>query len=205
MVRREIEPRLEQGLRAEVKRQLRRRMQGLRRVLPAEARDARSAAICERLQALPAFDRARVVIAYRATSREADPHAAVAVAQQNGKVVGLPRVLADGSLELRAYQSGDALERGAFGIDEPSEQASVLSDGSVDLIIVPALAFDDRGHRIGYGQGYYDRLLPRLPNAYKVVIGYDFQRIVEAPDLPGDVPVDAIVTDLRSVVVAEPR
>ena len=66
---------------------------------------------------------------------------------------------------------------------------------------MPALAFDVRGHRIGYGHGYYDRLLPRLPRALNVAVGYDFQLVSELPDTEGDIAVDWLVTDARTLEV----
>jgi 5-formyltetrahydrofolate cyclo-ligase len=62
---------------------------------------------------------------------------------------------------------------------------------------VPALAVDARGFRIGYGRGFYDRLLPTLPNALTVAIVYDFQLVAEVPEEPFDVPVHVVATDAR--------
>jgi 5-formyltetrahydrofolate cyclo-ligase len=197
MPKREIDAAAEQELFARVKVELRQRMRALRRVMPGEARDVRSAAICKRLGALEPFLNARTIVAYAATRTEADPSRAVAIAREAGKVVGLPRIADDGRLELRRYHIGDELVTSQHGIDEPSSSAPSLADEAVDLIIVPALALDTRGHRIGYGQGYYDRLLPRLTRAFKVGIGFDFQLVVQTPDTPFDVPVDCVVTDAR--------
>lgn len=199
MMRRDIDEATALHLRGQVKEQLRERMRGLRRVLPKSARSARSAAIVARLLALPEFERATTLVAYRALGAEADPAEALRAAEAAGKLVGLPRVAAPGRLELHRHGEARALVTGAYGIEEPSPDAELIADDAVQLIIVPALVFDDRGHRVGYGQGYYDRLLPRLSNAFKVVIGYDFQRVVETPDAEHDVPLDCVVTDARTI------
>jgi 5-formyltetrahydrofolate cyclo-ligase len=189
----------EQALRARAKQELRRRMQSLRRVLPAEACARRSAAICARLCALPAFASASAIVGYLAVRKEADPAQALRAAAEAGKRVGLPRIEDQGGLGLHLYRPGDALVDNAYGIGEPAADAPRLAHDAVSLIVVPALAVDERGYRIGYGQGYYDRLLPRLPRALKVAIAYEFQLLAEAPEQPGDAPVDWVVTDERAL------
>ena len=68
------------------------------------------------------------------------------------------------------------------------------------MIVVPALAVDPRGHRIGYGAGYYDRTLPRFaPPAVRRAVAFDFQLVAEVPSTEGDVAVDWIVTDARAL------
>lgn len=202
MIRREMDAAAEQALRVQVKAELRQRMRGLRRVLPKQARAARSASICARLIELPEFDRAAVIVAYAATATEASPEQALAAAEQAGKVVGLPRVDARGRLSLHRYRAGDPLVPSAIGIAEPSADAELIEAASIDLIVVPALAFDPRGQRIGYGAGHYDRLLPLLGRAFKVVIGFDFQLVVQTPDTPGDFALDCVVTDARVMLAA---
>jgi 5-formyltetrahydrofolate cyclo-ligase len=201
MPRHEMNPAAEQVLRARVKVELRQRMRGLRRVLPAEARAKRSAAICARLVELPDFERAGTIIGYAATHKEADPAAALERAEATGKRIGLPRIGEHGQLELRRHHSGAPLIESGYEIDEPPATAETIADEDVDLIIVPALAFDPRGHRIGYGHGYYDRLLPRLTRAFKITIGYDFQLVVEIPESATDIPTHGIVTDVRTLAV----
>jgi 5-formyltetrahydrofolate cyclo-ligase len=201
MARRELDEAAEQALRMRAKEELRERLRGVRRVMPVEACAARSRAICARLCELPQLASARVVIGYAAYRKEADPAAALLHAQQAGKRTGLVRVDEAGGLGLHAYHDGDVLEPNAYGIAEPSASAPRIAPADVDVIIVPALAVDERGHRIGYGQGYYDRLLPGLARAFKVAIAYDFQLLVETPDTRDDVRVDCIVTDLRTILV----
>jgi len=199
MPRPEMDERAELALRARAKQELRKRMRDLRRVLPSEACATRSAAICERLQALPELGRASVVVGYVAFRKEADPTAVLRSAEAAGKLVGLPRVQPDGTLELHRYASGDALVENGYGITEPDEHAARIAPERVSLVIVPTLAVDATGHRIGYGQGFYDRLLPRLSAAFKVAIAYDFQLLAETPNMPGDVAVDCVITDKQAL------
>ena len=88
---------------------------------------------------------------------------------------------------------------GVFSVPEPPEDAARLLPKEVDFALVPALALDPRGYRIGYGGGYYDRLLPKLSQARTCAVAFDFQLIAEVPELPFDVAVDLVVTDERVI------
>jgi 5-formyltetrahydrofolate cyclo-ligase len=202
MREREHDEAAEQTLRAQAKQELRERLRGVRRVLPPSACAARSQAICKRVIELPEFARAKLVVGYAAYRNEADPRAALQQAEHAGKRLGLVRIDERDELRAHAYQSGDALAPNAYGIEEPLESAPHIDPTDVELIIVPALAVDERGHRIGYGRGYYDRLLPALGHAFKVAIAYDFQLLAETPDTRNDVRVDCVVTDARTIVVS---
>jgi 5-formyltetrahydrofolate cyclo-ligase len=188
---------LERALRARAKDALRGRMRGIRRVLPQEAAAARSRAVCARVLALPELAAARVIVGYVALRKEADPAAVLDAARAAHQITGLVRVLPDSQLALLRCDPGVALVENEWGILEPPDDAPVIPDDSVDVILVPALAADADGNRIGSGRGYYDRLLPRLPRAFKVALVYDFQLLAEAPVLPHDAPVDCVVTDDR--------
>lgn len=192
------------ALRAAAKRALRRRMRSLRRVMPDTACAVRSRAINERLLELPEFARANCIVGYTSYKKEADPAEVLATAQRAQKTVGLVRIEQTDGLSIRRYRDGDPLIDNDFGIAEPSADAPRIAFEDIDLIIVPALAVDERGQRIGYGRGFYDGLLPKLARAFKVAVAYDFQLLVETPDTPGDVPVDCVVTDRRVLRVERP-
>jgi 5-formyltetrahydrofolate cyclo-ligase len=194
---RELDEAGEQALRVRAKAELRERMRGLRRVLPEAACAARSRALCERLIALPEFERARVIVGYAAYRKEADVAFALRAGEQAGKTIGLVRVEPENALGVHRHRSGEALVENAYGILEPAADAPEIELARLDLILVPALAADERGHRIGYGQGYYDRFLPRVPRAFKVVVAYDFQLLAETPNTHADVALDCVVTDER--------
>ena len=97
------------------------------------------------------------------------------------------------------------LEERGMGFAEPSpDRRRCCGRGELDVIVVPAIAIDPRGHRIGYGAGFYDRTLPG-PGSHRrsrSAVAYDYQLVADVPDTEGDVPVDWIVTDTR-VVAAE--
>ncbi|MBK8170904.1 MAG: 5-formyltetrahydrofolate cyclo-ligase [Sandaracinaceae bacterium] len=194
----EMSAEYEEHLRRQVKNELRKRMKAVRKTLPHEARLTRARAICEKLVALDAWKNARTVSLYMAMREEVHLDVAIDAARADGKVIAMPRVDDETDLlVLHEWRADDAMATSAFGVAEPLASAPRIPGEAVDLVIVPALAFDDKGHRIGYGAGYYDRLLPTLANAVRIGIAFDFQLIAEAPVQANDVPVHTVVTDAR--------
>src|SRR4051794_18407943 len=188
-------------LRSAAKEELRRRAAALRRALLADTRQRYSAGMCERLVESEIFKRAKVVAAYSALRFEIDPRALVERACALGKIVGLPRFVANtGTLELAEYRPGDELAETHSMVKQPLESASTIELTSVDLVLVPGLAFDLRGGRLGFGQGYYDRFLPGMPNAVRVGLSFELQLLAEVPATTHDVPVDQLATERRMLV-----
>jgi 5-formyltetrahydrofolate cyclo-ligase len=187
-----------EALRRQAKELLRHRVAGLRRTLSSETRAVFSASAIETLCAHEIFLRAKIVAAYSALKFELDPRALVERAWALGKVIGLPRVVANtGTMELARYAAGDALAESRFAVKEPLESAPLLDLASVDLVLVPGLAFDLRGQRLGFGQGFYDRFLPRMPNAVRVGLAFELQLLAEVPADSHDQAVDLLATERR--------
>lgn len=185
-------------LRARVKEELRTRMKAIRRAHPAAARAARSAAAAERIVALPEWSAASRVAGYVPIHAELDPGPALEAARADGKLVALPRVDLESQRVVLHRWEGEALEPGAFGIPEPAKDAPVVD--AVDLILVPALAVDEAGHRIGWGKGFYDQLLStEAATAFRVATVFQFQLLAECPVTPHDVPVHVVVTEERTI------
>jgi 5-formyltetrahydrofolate cyclo-ligase len=92
---------------------------------------------------------------------------------------------------------------GYRGIPEPRRHCAAVAIESIDWILVPGVAFDAHGRRIGYGGGYYDRLLPMLPaTALRIAGAFEAQLVDRVPTAPHDLPLDAIVTEARVIVPA---
>ena len=108
-----------------------------------------------------------------------------------------PRVTGRGTLAFYPHREGDGWETGPYGIPEPSNTAGVEPRLSGwDIVVVPGLAFDRRGNRLGHGFGYYDRFLGTLPESVpRVGLAWASQRIPEVPVDAWDVPVHALVTE----------
>ncbi len=204
----------EDVLRRRVKQELRKRMRGLRNALPAAACRERSARIVDRLEGLEAIARARSVALFWPIEerREVDLRDLDARLRRRGARVAYPAVVegaraGEGSSLVFRYASDDCSRvDGPYGISEPAPTEPVAPPGEIEAIVVPALAIDPRGHRIGYGAGFYDRALAAYaPPAVTVAVAYDFQLLAEIPDTEGDVPVAWVITDARAMAAEAVR
>jgi 5-formyltetrahydrofolate cyclo-ligase len=191
-------------LRAKVKGELRKRMRSLRAALSSSMVAERSARIVAAVVATPEWASARTVALFwpMIERHEVDVRPLAALARAAGKNVFYPRVSDDdGSMVLARVDDDAMLVAGSLGAMGAPESAAVATSGDVDLVLVPALAIDLGGHRLGYGRGYYDRLLPSfVPPGRAIAVAFDFQLLAEIPTTPGDVPVDFVVTDARTFV-----
>jgi 5-formyltetrahydrofolate cyclo-ligase len=188
-------------LRRRVKVELRKRMRGLRGAMPAAASAEKSARIIERLLALEAVRGASSVALFwpLVVRREVDLRAADAALRSRGATVAYPALQEDGVLQFRFVDDLEAMEPHALGFLEPPPHATPAAPGQLDAIVVPALAVDPRGHRIGYGAGHYDRTLPAYASAARIAVAFDFQLVADVPDTEGDVAVQWIVTEARTL------
>lgn len=150
-----------------------------------------SAEILAALEAHPAFRAATTVLLYHSLKDEVDTHEFIRKWSREKRIL-LPVVVGD-DLELRLYTRPEDLKPGAYGIEEPTGE--LFTDyADIDFIAVPGVAFDRNGNRLGRGKGYYDRLLPRIPSAYKAGICFPFQLVEEVPAEPFDIRMDEIIT-----------
>ena len=187
-------------LRERAKAQLRKRMRALRATLPEAARADRSRKIVERVLTNDAFEgAARVGLFWPMLEKcEVDVRPLDEACRERNKRIFYP--WADeitGITTLRECGASDLVDRG-HGFLEPPANAPEANFAADLLVIVPALAVDGTGHRIGYGRGFYDRLLEgRTPPARSLAVAFDFQLIAEVPAAPHDIPVGAVATDAR--------
>jgi 5-formyltetrahydrofolate cyclo-ligase len=162
--------------------------------LDAAARAGASARIAEAVLGLADLKRFDLVSAYWPIRSEVDVRPLIAALRARGQAVALPQVTPDG-LVFRRVGEADALGAGGFGLSEPGPEAPAVEPRA---LLVPLAAFDRRGHRIGYGKGYYDRALARLSAAGPVLavgIAFAVQEIPHVPDGPHDRRLDRIVTE----------
>lgn len=114
-----------------------------------------------RFLALAQVKAASTIFLYYGVGEEPDTSRLIPPLLQAGKTVALPRCLSHVEMEFHRYLGPERLQRGTYGIPEPSEDASLLIPNAGDLMVVPALCCDRRGFRLGHGGGYYDRYLAR--------------------------------------------
>lgn len=156
---------------------------------PAEREDA-SHVLCQHIASHPCFKDANIVLAYYPLPDEADLRTLFQMSPD--KQFLLPVVVGD-DLELREYAGEDSLRPGAFGIMEPIGNTFTDLD-AIQLAIVPGMAFTADGRRLGRGRGYYDRLLSRLPKAFKLGVCWPFQLLDHIPVEPHDILMDAVIS-----------
>ena len=182
----------------------------LRKSLSAEERTAAEAAIYESLFSLPVWREATVICGYMSVRGELNTSPILRRAISEGKTVALPVTVTDaseGKMIFRFLPDGDfdLLTPARFGIPEPAEDCPELrpADFSGALILVPALAFDHEGFRLGYGGGYYDRFLQELieANIPVTTVGLAFSACVTEilPHSPHDIPVQFILDERRII------
>lgn len=186
----------------DAKRTMREHILAARDALPAAERDEASRAIAARIAALPAFGRARCVLLTLSFRSEWDTRPLIDAALAAGKVVALPRVNgATRMLDLHAVADvARETTPGYRGIPEPRPEQPRVDLAAVDFVLVPGVAFDPTGRRLGYGGGYYDRLLAQLaPDAARIAGAFELQLVPQVPAAAHDLVVDAIATPVRLV------
>lgn len=164
---------------------------------------ARSALIHQRLFAQLEFFQAEVIAFYMAIDREVRTQEMVREALGQGKKVLIPKLYREADpLRLSEVRDIDAeLRRGPWGILEPQEEyLRPIPLAEVELIIVPGVAFDPKGGRIGFGKGYYDRMLARMGGSVGLIgLAFEFQVLPEVPQLRHDISVHKIITEERVI------
>jgi 5-formyltetrahydrofolate cyclo-ligase len=171
------------------------------RVIALERRNAVSQsgrAMIDHILATEQFQRARTVMGYWSIGSEIDTLPFLQAALDNNKTLILPKInrLA-GVLDLYQVTNLETdLQTGIWNIREPNPTTcKPATPTQIDLILVPGVAFDRQGGRLGHGKGYYDRLLAQCPNAYKIAAAFEAQVFDRVPMDPHDIPIDQLVTE----------
>lgn len=154
--------------------------------------------ILDRILAMEQFRQARTVMAYCGFGSEIDTAPLLRAILEGGKTLVLPKINRPAGV-LDIYQVGDretGLVTGVWGIREPNPARCVLkTPADLNVVLVPGVAFDRKGGRIGYGKGYYDKLLAQCRHACKIAGAFEAQVFDSVPMAPHDIPVDALVTE----------
>ena len=182
---------------AEQRRAMRRELRQRRAALSPEEQAAVSAAVGSQLAKIAALSRSPVVGGYRAIRGEVDIDAALSRLHDDGAMVTVPRVSGD-HMDFLPWTSGSETITGSFGIDEPINGEPVQFSRH-DVVLVPLVAFDETGQRLGQGGGFYDRAITAAGAARPLLIGvaHAFQQVRSVPVEAWDMPLDAVVTEER--------
>ena len=147
---------------------------------------------CEVLPQHPRIIDSRTILVYSALPDEVPTQALLDLLVKLGKTVLLPRVISDTDMELRRYTGRHDLQLGAYGILEPTGELFTVYD-TIDVAIVPGMAFDAEGYRLGRGKGYYDRFLARVPYLYKIGLCFSWQMVDKVPHDKHDIVMDEVI------------
>jgi len=187
------------------KKELRKKYYELRNQMTEQEVSEKSHKIMERLVKSQWYGNAGVIMTYVGFNKEVDTKEFIRYALKNGKKIVVPITdMRSGTLLLSEIKDFDTeLEVGTYGILEPKkEYVSIVEDETVDLVIVPGLVFDLRGYRIGYGGGFYDKLLERFKHQYIAIgVAFDFQVVNCIPAESYDKSVAHIITEERIISI----
>ena len=180
---------------------LRTRLVAARRQLTPEQRSAAARSVRDAVLSLPEAQMAGTVAAYYSIGTEPDTHGLVFGLWKRGTYVLLPVLRDDGDLDWASYEGPDSLRPGPRGLTEPSEPGrGVTAITSADLVVVPALAVDHSGQRLGRGGGSFDRALARVGASVPVVaLLYDTEFLASVPAGPHDQPVRLVARPATGV------
>jgi 5-formyltetrahydrofolate cyclo-ligase len=184
---------------AESKRLLRRQMSQLRNDVPPTAAARAGELATQALLELDWVERAERIALYAALPYELPTRRLFdAIIDRRGSAL-LPRTTDPIGLEFFAVERWEALRPGGFGVLEPPADGTAVRPGPRDLVVVPGVAFDAEGYRLGHGKGYYDRAFAaELGDSPTLVgFGYEFQVVDAVPHDARDRQMDAIVTDRK--------
>ena len=171
------------------KSELRQQIREKKRQFTRQQLDELSLSVLDRLR--PRLRDAKTILAYYSLPDEVNTHQLIDELVVEGKTVLLPKVLDDETMKLRRYTGRQDLSEGSFHIMEPvGEPFSDYSE--IDLSLIPGMAFDAQGNRLGRGKGYYDRFL-RAMSVRTIGVCFDFQRVDEVPTDENDVAVDEVI------------
>lgn len=177
------------------KKEIRRKMKNMRLMLSVKEKMSAADEVFERLEKSAAFTLAERICMYNSLPDELSTEAFLSKWHKTKKFF-LPRVNGV-NLDILPY-TPESLHTGAYDIQEPDGE-EIIDPDTLDMIIVPAVAYDRSGNRLGRGKGFYDRLLSST-KATTVGVAYDFQLYDELPTEPHDIPVDMVITQSAVIV-----
>lgn len=178
------------------KNEIRKRIKEFKNMLSEAEKLSASEAIFERLEHSAAFQLAEKILLYHSLPDEVNTRNFL-FKWKDKKKFFLPRVNGV-NLELLPYEE-TRLEIGSFHIEEPTGN-DIIPVEEIEVIVVPGVAFDKKGRRLGRGKGFYDRML-HSAKAIKIGVGYDFQLLNDLPAEPHDVSMDMVITERTTIII----
>lgn len=184
---------------------IRRQTLRIRDSITKEQKAKKDQAIAIAVRKLQAYSSAKKVLFYVSFGSEVDTLKLISEELESGRFVAVPKVVKEkGTLTIHRITALSSLKPGVFGILEPERDCPTVDVDEIDLVIVPGVAFDIHKNRLGYGKGYYDRLLANIKGlkpyeTFAVALAYEEQIVDVIPTEPHDMKMDFIVTDARVI------
>ena len=173
------------------KKALRASIRDQKRAMTTEEIESLSATLAEKFYETPQYKAASTIYGYLPYNQEVRTVPMLQRALDDGKTVAVPKVIDDRMIFV-VMDDLSKVEKGYAGIPEPIKDDPVADDPTA-LVLMPGLAFDPQGHRIGYGGGFYDRFLAQEPDHPTVALCYDFQMLPKLETEEFDIPVDCVL------------
>lgn len=173
------------------KTELRREIRARKRAMTEEEIETRSAKLARLFFASEAYQKAKTIYGYLPYNQEVRTVPMLERALKDGKKVAVPKVYGD-EMKFLYLDNLNAVAKGYAGIPEPIADEPVAHDETA-LVLMPGLAFDPQGHRIGYGGGFYDKFLAAEPNHPTLALCYEFQMLPKLDVEDHDIPVDTVL------------
>ena len=173
------------------KKELRRQIRDLKRAMTEEQIEEKSRRLGQLFCQSDLYRNARTIYGYLPYNQEVRTVPMLLQAMKDGKQVAVPKVYGD-EMKFILMEDLSAVEKGYAGIPEPVADEPVACD-EMALVLMPGLAFDPQGHRIGYGGGFYDKFLAKEPNHPTLALCYDFQMLQQLETEEFDIPVDLVL------------
>lgn len=185
---------------SEVKREIRRKMLALRRALSDDEAVKKAESLTSWILTLPEYKKAKRIMAFLAMKGESNLDGLIARALSDGKEVYVPVCLPERQMEAGRLLDMDHFVRGPLGLRDLPKSYETVSPEKLDLVLVPGVACDREGNRLGMGAGYYDRYLVHVPFEKRIAVLWDFQVAEAIPSEPFDERMAKIVTDKGIIV-----
>ena len=173
------------------KKELRRAIREKKRAMTQAEIEERSAKLAQLLYGSEAYQNAKTIYGYLPYNQEVRTVPMLAQALRDGKRVAVPKVFGD-EMKFLYLEDLTQVAKGYAGIPEPIADGPVAEDKTA-LVLMPGLAFDSHGHRIGYSGGFYDKFLAAEPNHPTLALCYDFQLLPKLETEEHDIPVDTVL------------
>ena len=152
--------------------------------------------ICEKILNCEMFRKAKMIFSFLSTEEEVDMSFFDLFAYEHQKSVAYPIIRSDCEMDAYLPEYYGAFQTNRYGIREPvTSKSTYVFPDRIDLVIVPMLGFDERGYRIGYGGGYYDRYLSKVGDAFKLGVCFQQGGVSLLPTDKTDIKMDAIFTE----------